>query len=111
MTPDQIGSQYGFVAWCLVALASSMGGAMVWYAKAVIIPDRDRHYAHLDRQEKFMDALEAHNRNEEKCLESIVVTSAEQKRMHEENKHTLQEIKSKIRCPTVGTHPIAGTVG
>ena len=108
MTPDQIGSQYGFIAWCLVALAGAMGGAAIWFAKSMLIPARDRHFAYLDRQEKFMDAIETHNRNEEECLRTMVSTNADQLRMHEENKSTLREIKAMIRCP--GQQP-AGITG
>lgn len=73
-------------------LASGGAAVVVWLAKYMLIPARDRHF-------QFMDRLEASEGTKSQMHRDNLKTLGDIYRDTQEIKDHTKEIKSKIRCP------------
>ena len=84
--------------WFVVALAGSISGSLIWFARYILIPARDEHFAFLAASKENMAAFKLHINAEEVIQNRIAACT-------ESNTKTLERMELKIRCP-----PVHGTV-
>lgn len=72
-----------FLLWLISFLVLGFAGSLVWIAKYVIIPMRDRHFKNLDNQEE-------NSVMQTTAMHAMVAQNSERMQMHKDNLKLLE---------------------